>query len=54
VTLTIVGPSESDPPSGRISNASPVGRALLGRSVDDDVVIRVPNGEIRYRIVAID
>jgi transcription elongation factor GreA len=54
VTLTIVGSSESDPAAGRISYASPVGRALLGRAVDDDVVISVPNGEIRYRITAIE
>jgi transcription elongation factor GreA len=54
VTWTIVGPTEADPANGRISLASPVGAALLGRSVGDDVPIRTPRGEMRYRVVAIE
>ena len=53
VTYTIVGASESDPTVGRISSASPVGRALMGRDVDDSVVVRTPAGDRHYRIVAI-
>jgi transcription elongation factor GreA len=53
VTYTIVGASESDPGSGRISSASPVGRALVGHDVDDKVTVRTPAGERHYRIVAI-
>lgn len=54
VTLTLVGSAESDPTAGRISTASPVGKALLGRVVGDEAIVRAPNGEIRYRITAID
>jgi transcription elongation factor GreA len=51
---TIVGSDESDPAAGRISHASPVGRALLGRSVGDIAVVQTPRGEISYRVVAIE
>jgi transcription elongation factor GreA len=53
VTYTIVGGAESDPGSGRISSASPVGKALLGRSVGDVVIVRTPAGDHEYRIVEI-
>ncbi len=52
--LTIVGSSESDPTTGRISSASPVGRALLGREAGDEVLIVTPGGEMRYLVVAVD
>jgi transcription elongation factor GreA len=50
---TIVGPAESDPPSGRISSVSPVGRALLGRVAGDEALVTTPRGQVRYRIVSI-
>ena len=53
ITYTIVGASESDPTAGRISSSSPVGRALGGRRVGDDVAVRTPAGERLYRIVEI-
>ena len=40
--FTIVGTLETDPFSGKISNESPVGKALLGRKVGDEVVISFP------------
>ena len=49
-TFAIVGSTEADPAAGRISNVSPVGRALMGRSTGDLVVVTTPRGEIRYRI----
>jgi transcription elongation factor GreA len=52
-TFSIVGSTEADPASGRISNVSPVGRALLGQSAGDDVVVTTPRGEIRYRITSL-
>jgi transcription elongation factor GreA len=52
--LTIVGTTESKPSAGRISQDSPVGRALVGKNAGDVAVIRTPGGEVRYRIVAID
>jgi transcription elongation factor GreA len=52
-TYSIVGTTEADPAQGRISTSSPVGRALVGHSAGDEVVIRTPNGEVRYRVVDI-
>jgi len=52
-TYTIVGASESHPASGRISSSSPVGRALVGHDVGDEVAVKTPAGERRYLIVAI-
>jgi transcription elongation factor GreA len=49
-TFAIVGSTEADPASGRISNVSPVGRALMGQSAGDLVVVTTPRGEIRYKI----
>ena len=51
--FTVVGPAESDPGSGRISSASPVGRALMGRAAGDDAIVTTPRGDVRYRVVAI-
>ena len=53
LSYTIVGASESDPTGGRISSSSPVGRALVGRDVGDEIVIRTPAGDRHYRIVEI-
>jgi len=49
----IVGSTEADPASSRISNESPVGSALLGHKVGDTVDVEVPGGKIRYKIVNI-
>jgi transcription elongation factor GreA len=54
VRYTIVGASEADPSSGRISSASPVGRAMLGHDVGDAVKVSTPAGERSYRILAIE
>ena len=53
VTYLLVSPSEVDPGSGRISVASPVGRALLGHGPGDEVMIRTPQGETHYRVVSV-
>jgi transcription elongation factor GreA len=53
-TYVLVGSSEADPANGRISNESPVGRALLGRKVKDIVEVTSPGGVIKFSIVAID
>ena len=49
----VVGPAESDPARGRISSASPVGRALMGRSAGDDAIVATPRGTVVYRVVSI-
>jgi transcription elongation factor GreA len=51
---TIVGSAEASPKDGRISNESPVGRALLGKSVGEEVQVQVPAGVLRLTITAID
>jgi transcription elongation factor GreA len=53
VTYVLVGSAEADPANGRISAASPVGRALLGHGPGDDVLVRTPRGEVRYRVVSV-
>ena len=50
---TIVGSAEADPFEGRISNDSPIAKALLGRKVDDIVKLTTPGGEMEVRIVSI-
>jgi len=45
----IVGPTEADPGSGKISFESAIGKALMGRKVGDDVEVRTPTGG-RYTI----
>ncbi|NMA66000.1 MAG: transcription elongation factor GreA, partial [Clostridiaceae bacterium] len=50
----IVGSTEADPALSRISNESPVGRALIGHKVGDIVDVEVPGGKIRYKIVDIN
>ncbi len=47
----IVGSAEADPRRGRISNESPVGHALLGRRVGDEVEVHAPGGSFRLKIV---
>ncbi len=43
-TFTIVGSAEARPAEGKISNESPVGRALIGRKIGESVAVRLPNG----------
>lgn len=49
----IVGSAEADPKKGRISNESPVGRALMGKKKGDAVVVKTPAGERQLRLVEI-
>lgn len=53
VTYQIVGPDESDIPSGKISIASPLGKALIGKEVDDEVTVQTPGGTKKYTILKI-
>lgn len=50
---TIVGSVEADPMKNKISNESPVGKALLGHSIGDIVEITVPVGVIKYKVLDI-
>ena len=53
VTYQIVGPDESDIPSGKIAIISPLGKALLGKEVDDEVTVQTPGGVKKYTILKI-
>jgi transcription elongation factor GreA len=50
---TIVGAAEANPRKGKISNESPLGRALLNRGVGDDVTVEAPGGMFKVRVVKI-
>ncbi len=53
-TYTIVGSTEADPLQGRISNESPLGKALMGARVGDRVVVNAPAGRIVFRVISIE
>jgi len=53
VTYMLVGPYESDIDKGRISISSPLGRALMGKSVGDEVNFNAPGGQRTYEIIKI-
>src|SRR6266702_2620945 len=50
----IVGAYEAQPSSGRISNESPVGKALLGHKIGDLVLVSTPGGVKEYTILTIE
>ena len=55
VSYTIVGSEESDPFHNKISNVSPIGKALIGKKAGDKVKIKTPKGnEVEYEIVGIE
>jgi transcription elongation factor GreA len=49
----VVGAAEADPTQGKISNESPLGKALMGRCVGDSVQVNAPAGLLTFRVVAI-
>jgi transcription elongation factor GreA len=53
VTYQIVGPDESDISSGRISIASPLGKALISKEVDEEVTVQTPGGAKKYVVLGI-
>jgi transcription elongation factor GreA len=50
---TIVGAAEADPRSGKISNESPIGKAILNHGVGDEVQVEAPGGTFKVRILKI-
>jgi transcription elongation factor GreA len=52
-TYTIVGAAEANPEEGLISNESPLGKALLGSRVGDEIVIKAPLGLLKFRVLAV-
>lgn len=53
VTYQLVGPEESNIKEGRISIASPLGRAIVGKKLGDEIVIDAPGGRRNYELVDI-
>jgi transcription elongation factor GreA len=53
LTYTIVGTTEADPSQNRISNESPVGRAIMGQKVGTVVAVDAPDGVIKYEILEV-
>ena len=49
----IVGSIEANSLEGKISNESPVGRALIGKAAGDEVTVETPNGEFKYKVLEI-
>lgn len=53
MTYRIVGSAEADPMQGKISNDSPIGKALLGHKAKQTVEVQTPGGEIKLKILSI-
>ncbi len=54
LTYKIVGSQEADPMNGVISEESPFGRALLGKTADDEVTVDAPSGPVEYKILKVE
>ena len=52
-TYHVIGSIEADPINGRISNQSPVGRALIGRKVGEEAVVNAPDGKLVFKIAEV-
>lgn len=52
-TMTLVSPYEADPDKDRISDLSPVGKALMGHRVGETITVKTPGGVTSYEIVSI-
>ena len=49
----VVGSTEANPREGKISDESPVGKALLGKKLGDEVIVEAPGGEFKLKIIEI-
>lgn len=54
IRYQIVGEDEADPKAGKLSIKTPIARALIGKSVGDEVKVQTPNGETIYSIDAVE
>ncbi len=53
ILYTIVGSTEADPANGKISDESPIGKALLGHKAGDSVEVEAPAGLLKFEIISI-
>ncbi len=49
----LVGARDADPFENKVSNSSPIGKAILGKQVGDELKIEIPSGELNYKILDI-
>jgi transcription elongation factor GreA len=54
LAYTIVGSTEADPFNGKVSNESPVGMAIIGHKVGDEINVTTPDGIIRCKVLSIE
>lgn len=54
ITYQIVGEDEADIKVNKISYSSPIGRALIGKQLDDTIKVETPGGVVEYEIIAVD
>ena len=54
MSFSVVGSAEADPLTNRLSNESPIGKALMGRKKGDKVTVVSPRGQVEYQVVKIE
>ena len=54
VTYLLVGPEEADPPNGKLSIASPLGKSLLGKKKGEKFTLTLPRAVVPYRLVNVE
>ena len=50
-TYALVGSNEANPMEGKISDQSPVGAALIGKKIGDEIEVVIPNGTVRFKVL---
>ena len=53
ISYTLVGSAEADPLNHKISNESPIGKAIFGHAIGDEVTVETPAGDVDYEIISI-
>ena len=53
-TYQVVGSQEADPMNGKISDDSPFGRAMIGKSMGDQVAVEAPIGTLHFEVISVD
>ena len=53
-SYTIVGSAEANPIEGKISNDSPIAKGIIGKKLNDEVVIQTPGGDMKVKITKIE
>ena len=54
ITYKIVGTNEANPLLGKISDQSPIGSAMLGKGVGEEILVSSPSGELKFKILSVE